>query len=432
MDFETFKELHTKLASMLGVTVPASFWNSDIARTLSEGHKLAGSDSSIIWFSEMISRAIRDLEQLSFSSASVQRSSSSLVRDIRKIISDFSFFALRNLENPERKLRREISGVGNSEQYTLHLGVQGYSISEKCLGGCRKTCPLKASGADLQMPWELFDAATSSPDIRSELSVPVHLGDGEVLIYNQSGRKLFDVVDRLVRVCGHPVKFTTAGLIPPNRELGLEFFRSLETLGVYSTDVTITLSFNLYFGFIKNEKDIENYVRCVAETVEAISRTGAKLYVILMSDVTNRERTNAAYSAIEPLLLAYYNFGANYVEQNRRIPNAIGFAEGMKGAKKISDRHCNRIERDIGVTGFILRADGSLSPLCNKFGTRGSRIGNVTVNDIAQISDLYVEHEKIFAAEICTAPATCRAHQKWANGVFTAPRSDKPLIRLRH
>ena len=415
---------------MLGVVPPSDFWNSESARFLEESSSNLKNDSVMVWYSDLISRAILTLERLSSADASVHRHAGVFVKQLRETISNPNLHDLRQLELPERKLRRLISGKSNSDYSSFELRIRGYSVSEKCLGGCTETCALGATGSDPQMPWGLFDAVTSHPDILSDIFCPVHLGDGEALLYNQNGRKLFDVVDRLVRVCGYAAEITTPGLIPQNRELGLEFLRSLEKLGAYSSDFSIYLSFNLYFGFIRNENDIRRYIQCVLETIEAISRTNCKLYCIVMSDASNEAQTDAAYSQVEPALLAYPSFKApDKFQGGKRNPNAIGFAVGSPKANDISECGCyrNDCERDV-----ILRPDGSLSPFCSYFGHRGSRIGNVLENDGRQLSQLFKEHERRFESEIRHGKDTCLNHQRWGErGVFTAPKSDRPLVRLR-
>ncbi|MFA6530935.1 MAG: hypothetical protein WCT31_04345 [Candidatus Micrarchaeia archaeon] len=417
--FDHFIDLHYTFSRMLGVVQSPSTIDALYRDPLSKSQK------DLLIISSIISRSILTLERLFSLGSGLSIEADAHVQDMKDISTTNYLFKLGELDASERALRRLLADRSANEPFQSKLRIQGFSICEQCLGECSSTCAIGANSEGIQMPWGLFDEATSSDEISISTRQPVWLDDGEVLLYSQGGKKLFDAVERLVKFCGCATQLTTAGLIPPNRELGLEFFNSLQNLGAYATDVHINLSFKFYYGFIKSDLDIERYIQCVRETIDAISKSGCNLYIILMADEAIRQKTLDAFEQVKPNLARLQYYLPSTLQC--RSPAQIGNAAGNLAFKESSTDRCQRF-CDLK---FTIRPDASLTLYCPRFGTRGSRIGNVLENDSGQLYELWRVHNARFIEEIARAEHPCLAHQRWQNGTFTAPRSDKPLIRLR-
>jgi hypothetical protein len=343
-----------------------------------------------------------------------------LLGGIKMMFSRVNTLQIGSLDALERKLRACLSGRGWSADEN-QLVIERFNLSEKCLGGCRRTCGISARASDPQMPWELFEGMIESGNVYINPHRTVWLGDGEVLIYPH----LFEAVERLVRDCGCKVEFTTAGLIPPNRALGRRFFEQLSEFGAYSSDVSITVSFNFLFGFIKNQSNVVEYIECVRETLGWIEKAGCALGATVLAPRNDAYGTMEAYGRMEP--------------EFKRIP---GFPKPDKreGISKIGDAYASGmgIEDEGNKVCYSgcrgrqgLRPDGSLTIECGGFGKRGTSIGDVRINSVGQIRNLWREHDMRFREEILRAPGDkCLLHQRWGNGKFRARPSKNPVVRI--
>lgn len=436
MDRSEFSELYNNMAKMVGATPIRQQEQDRLADQLTE-KEISATYPDILRRLEHTLSLIREkypdlepdsnaggrvwVENLLSDTDRIQKTLASLKKTLSRTIRG-EVHSLNSLDSLERLLRSILNG-GNVICVPDNLIIGGFMISEKCFGRCYRTCGLGAKSSDPQMSWELFDAASSSENLLMNKHGRIWLGSGEVLIYDQGGKKFFDVVDKLVRVRGHQVGFATAGLIPPNRKLGLEFFESLPQLGIYATDVRITLSFNLFFGFIKTPEDVQTYIDIVKETVDMIDRAGCPFGIIRMSDKENHEQTLEAYAEVEDQINSTIRFN-NF--ESRESVLGVGFATGKDVDK---DTDCSNKNR---ITEHALRTDGSLAINCPGFGQVGSRIGKLTENDVQQMRELMREHDRLFVEEVSSKPGLkCLRHQKWKHGTFRAPKSTRPMLKIR-
>jgi hypothetical protein len=342
--------------------------------------------------------------------------------EIRDIVPGISYWMATQIDNAERHLRRLLSGRGEPCKKG-RIEIVGFDISEKCLGGCRGTCGISARAGDPQMPWELFEGALDSEGIYIDPSKVIWLGDGEVLLYP----KLFEAVERLIKDCGYKVKFTTAGLIPQNRERGIEFFRKLQELGAYASDLKITISFNLLFGFIRNEADVGKYMGCIEETLHWIRQGGAHLrHALLLVPEQDELGTLEAYKRMEPGITGMYGFSEMQCRNGiLRVGDALEFGKGTREDKSTQCEHMKS-------WGQGLRSNGSITTGCRGFGKRSSRIGNLAANGMGQMRELIAEHNRRFFKDIVRGgKGKCYLHQRWKRGRLAAPKSDNPVIRLK-
>lgn len=366
-------------------------------------------------------RPRQNMEGINWKSFSVEQRIRGLLGGIKMLFSRVNTLQIGSLDAIERRLRACLSGRRwNAEEN--QLVIESFSLSEKCLGGCSRTCGINAKASDPQMPWELFEAAIESDGIYINPHGKMWLGDGEVLIYPH----LFDAVERLVRDCGCEVKFTTAGLIPPNRGMGRRFFERLSEFGPYASDVSITVSFNFLFGFLKNAANIGEYVKCVQETLGWIEKSGCGLGAFVLAPENDPHRTIAAYRQMEPEFRKIPGFSRSDIREGIvRIGAAHASGTG-------TEEHGRKVcySGDGGLWG--LRPDGSLTVECGGFGNRGSSVGDITQNSVGQIRNLWKRHDELFKKEILRDPRyKCLLHQRWKNGRFTARPSKNPVVRLR-
>ncbi len=342
---------------------------------------------------------------------------------IRDILSGISFRGANMIGGTERRLRRLLSGRGEPGKKGK-IEIVGFNLSEKCLGGCRGTCGISARASDPQMSWELFEGALDSEGLYVNPLKTIWLGDGELLLYP----KLFEAVERLIKDCGYRVKFTTAGLIPQNRERGIEFFGRLPELGAYASDLKITISFNLLFGFIRNKEDVGRYMGCVEETLHWIGQSGAHLEgALLLVPKNDGLGTIEAYNRVEKGIAGMYGFSE--MQQRKGLLKIGDALDSGRGTREDKGTQCEQMKS----WGYGLRADGGLTTGCRGFGKRSSCIGNLTTNDLGQMRELIAGHNKRFFDDIVRGGrGKCSLHQRWGDrGRFTAPKSDNPVIRLK-
>jgi hypothetical protein len=338
------------------------------------------------------------------------------------------------MDSAERYLRIALSGRVQERGDTKKPGqleIDAFFVSEKCKGGC-STCGISARAGGPQMPWELFEGAIESPDIFINPYQEVGLGDAEVLLYP----RLFEAVERLVVDCGCKVGFTTAGLLPQNRETGREFFRKLRELGPRASDVWIILSFNLLFGFTRSRSRevVDRYVGCFEETLDAIAESGAMLDGIVLLQPGGDEKTVEAYERVRGRVNGMYGFNeATHIGIKDYITNQGDARESGLGTR---DSLRSRCGCPIGPDApCALRADGSLTAWCGMFGMRGSGVGSLAENNLEQVLEMLAKHRERFGKEIAPGgEGICQRHQSWiksGRGVFRAPKSDNPVIKLK-
>lgn len=384
-------------------------------------------------------------------------------RELRRFMSP-----LKEMDAPEKvyheevleglKLRRmgeeEVAIKRNFPAYEKKLSIAALNISERCFGRC-PTCSIDALPNDLLMDWELLDGLTKSPQVifLSE----VRLGDGEALLYQdkKTGKNLFDVIENILSNRAVSVQFTTAGLIPQNRRFGRPVLEALESLGPYASELNINISFNFFFGRVR---DVDSYVEAMDETFRSLSRSACRKIVLLMYDEENKQETLDRFAPLKEKYRLDH-------EERSLGKSGRGIKKNPATCRELSDHDIDEslaktIECELATTGrgapteeehrklstcrflrykdlgevpkLAVRADGSLTPFCLAPGTRGTAIGNVFDNDAVQVIALEQEFRKEMKKRVLAHEGTvfCEEHRKW-NRTFKAPKSKNPIVRMR-
>ncbi|MDD5337480.1 MAG: hypothetical protein PHS02_03265 [Candidatus ainarchaeum sp.] len=338
------------------------------------------------------------------------------------------------LDRFENTLRR-LGSSARTNQDGSPLPISALNISERCLLRC-KMCAVRAHPNDMQMPWELFEALVMSPNVafppdwreyafpsesRDYTDTPLYLGDAETIIYNCDGKKLIDVITMIIFERGSKVMITTAGLVGPNYELGLEALEALIALGPYAPEVCVVLSFNLYSGMNKNE-----YINGKEKTLELLARSACTFAPV---NIRYKSDENLTLTAFKPLQTRFEL--ECLVEEIAPIGAATDnfvFTPGDFPRMK----SCPYIRaRDAGIRpSFTVRPDGSVAISCGNFGARGANVGNVYKNCPKQIRELENVLRKILAGQLeqrSTDKYPCEVHRT-LNVHLKAPRSKNPII----
>jgi hypothetical protein len=315
------------------------------------------------------------------------------------------------------------------------LPIAELALKESCIKGC-PYCANNSVANGPQMSWDTFQTILASPDLIFHSTLwsrhdYIVLGDGEVTTYHDkaTGHGLLDVLNELLNGKGLQAAFTTAGLLPMNRDHNFEVIANLPLLGPSALSrLGITVSFNL----LDEKIPVDEYVACMRSTYECLARcVGSQINSILIYDesdpATSREATLAAY--------------------NRITVNPSGATEKHhvsrqgRGYASYDPAHGNRASFSCDMPlwmsnpSFGIRHDGRIFPSCGcGFGIRGSSIGNIFENNAAQIFAAYREYVCRFDKEVIHSGdryiGVCDRHLLW-NQHGKPPRSEKPLAIRR-
>ncbi len=352
------------------------------------------------------------------------------------------------------RCRGESLPAVNMDTLDKRLPIGGLNLSERCFGCCPR-CSIDARPSDGQMDWALLHALLESPQIA--FMPQVHLGDGEVLLYEggEEGKNLADAIREILFARPVGVQFTTAGLIPQNRKAGVRVLEGLGSLGPYASDIAITVSFNFFF---KDIGSIDRYVQSMEETFELLSGLPCQKDVIVMYSKENEAETKGRFASLQQkygLELAHGGYPMRLIGSSGRglekmpasvtdcsadvltsmISNAIRRDFGLYDNTSFADRGKLAMCKGLGHTGevppFTVRSDGALTVHCFSPGTRGTCIGHVARNDAQQVIGL----ERVFREELHQrvlehpGKTFCSEHRAW-NKTFRAPESGNPIVNV--
>ncbi|MBU0591567.1 radical SAM protein [Candidatus Micrarchaeota archaeon] len=286
------------------------------------------------------------------------------------------------------------------------------NVSERCFAGC-PFCSIDAKASDDVMELQMIRDLLGS----DQVYIPqVYLGDGEIIIHPDP--QLPRLIKSLIMDYGIEIHIVTAGLLPQNEDIGIDFFEGLEGLGSYAKDLHITASFSL-LNPVAN-RDLELYIRCMRKTFEMLEMVkGPEYHTVKIQlvhkgkyDGNEQKRTKEAFERARTDLV----FDGDY-----RQPVASGRAAewGKQGAVSGCARPV-----------FRVRANGDITNHCWNSGTRGSTLGNMYENDAAQIRQSF----GVLVQELETIRARnpdkilCELHRT-ANILMRPSRSDNPIAK---
>ncbi len=299
-------------------------------------------------------------------------------------------------------------------------------ISERCKWNC-PYCGIDAKPDGELMSWELFKQVVKSDQITFELpngGKRVFLGDAEVLTWRDEQVKvgLLDIFDVLARVNGLEIQFTTAGLVPPNRKIGLTVLENLNRGGLLLSRLSVVVSFTLM-----HKIPIEKYLECMQETFYLLTNLGVKTEVRIIHNGSNLMQTQEAFNKVP---------GHEFVtSQNPQgvIPCGRALMNFTFTPQVIETKQCSLLVEDIVQLRpiFAVKPNGGVTIDCGNFGaSRGSTLGNVYSNDALGI---HLEYGKFLAEfkerskERPIGVYTCEHHRTWGKR-FTPPVSERPIV----
>ncbi len=271
------------------------------------------------------------------------------------------------------------------------LPVSGMMLSSRCRAGCTY-CAIERKPDGPMMPWELFTAILTNRKIKlqEDGNEGIFIGDGEPLLYTDKteNKILLDALEKLVCEKKLNVIFTTRGLIPQNREIGLAVLQNLDVLGRSRKKLHIGVSFDLLSRIPKDE-----YLSCMPETFRLLHKQGIEFGVIALFD-PNAENKNgrekATKTALKSVLpkksginIEYRPLGAFGNTQKHHQINNPGGDWLTNGCKHFGDFATEPV--------FSINAVGDVELYCLGFGEKGTVFGNVTRNTVQHI---YAAHAK--------------------------------------
>jgi sulfatase maturation enzyme AslB (radical SAM superfamily) len=299
------------------------------------------------------------------------------------------------------------------------LPVSGLNISERCHLNC-SYCSFDIKPNGSLMSWDLFQAVVHSPQVYLVRNKEIQIGDGEPLIYfdKEHGKTLLDVLKVLICELGLAVSISTAGLMPPNRKLGLEVLRRLPELGERGRT---NLQFFISFTHLREGISVEANDAAMLETLRLLEHHRVIMAPLLPPDV--KCSPGDFYNLSEDLRV--YMSRARYVVD---IGRARTNNPEIKTKTLCREHPCEATEE--AAPTFLIRANGDVTFDCVRAGYRGTSTGNVYENDAGQMFELHREFLSELANHThkCSRRTDrCEMHRVW-NRPFTAPRSEKPIV----
>ncbi len=336
-------------------------------------------------------------------------------------------------------LEMDVAPSGKSIFLGDRLPISNLHITEKCLAGCNY-CGIDAKSNGRHMPWELFKTILESDSIAFLARQCVHLGDGEVLIYQdeQHGKTLYDTVKVLVLDYGLKVSFTTAGLIDPNQEIGLLALDRLAKIGqTLKQKVSVSLSFNILHP---HTNPVQKYIKDMVATVKLLKQFSSEISIIIMSPICGRDEFRTILTTFLDNINDPSSNSSNINYDLRIVSPYHGRAAiNYPNQKEIYNAGCGNknvalceVFDSKNASSYSIKPNGDVSIGCKGFGMRGTSFGNVIENDASQIHENYRRFLAEFGEKFGTSGrkiAICEAHRTW-NKRYVSPKSDHPVVRM--
>jgi MoaA/NifB/PqqE/SkfB family radical SAM enzyme len=311
------------------------------------------------------------------------------------------------------------------------LPVSNVLITERCLAACNY-CGIDAKSNGRHMQWELFNAITGSDSIAFLRKQRIYLGDGEVLIYQdeQHAKTLVDVIKMLVFDLDLKVGFTTAGLIGPNREIGLNVLEQLTKFGLeFKKNIHSSLSVNISHPHVNS---IEEYAEQMLETILLLEKF-SQVCLITMSSPETSEKFQRLIGALFERLGRFDKLSVSPRSVSPWHGRAIlnySHLRSSKDSEKEDIGSCESLDSK-PANLYSIKSNGDVSTGCSGFGIRGTSFGNIFENDARQIHENYRQFLTEFRERVGSEDrrvSVCEAHRTW-NKRYVSPKSDHPVVR---
>lgn len=322
---------------------------------------------------------------------------------------------------------------------TLPLG--SLYISEACPIGCNfcASCKTK-SGA--MMPWSTFTGVLQSPQTVLSDQNPVHLGDGDVFTYRDSGqgKTLLDAVDYIVNMVGRKVHFTTSGIMPQNQDAGFGFLSGLpDVLGKKERrpsdppHLQLTLSISLLDKW--RRANLNEYFARMLDTVRLFHDAGCSITIYNIFspfDSEGNEQTSRLFRALNSRILSVKNQRISPV--GRALTNP-GYDNVFVG-KVCKNTSCLFIRSDYAhdlEPLFAIRPDGAILLECNGLGNNSTTFGDIFTNDARQVHEAFKAFPAALVQELkehaYEPRAKCDVHLEWKRNFGIRQQSANPILR---